>query len=222
MAEASGIGRTLSVNCGDDAERAHRAGQELGEVVAGDVLDDPAAPLDHVPLGRDEADADDLVAGPAGAEPPRPGGVGRVDPAERRPVGMGGVDQQPLTLLGQDRPQGREGHPGLDGDRHVGGRVVDQAVERPGVDGHARPARDAAVVERGAAALRVDGVALGRPARGRARGAGRRRRAGSPPGRIGRRRSGPPVGRSGIARFGQVEGSAGERRAAAACSGRRG
>ena len=64
-------------------------------------------------------------------------------------------------LLGQGRPQRRQGHPGLDGDRHVGGRVVDQAVDRPGVDGHARPGRDAAVVHRGAPAPRVDRTAPG-------------------------------------------------------------
>ena len=88
IAEASGNRPDLERELRDDAERPHRAGQELGEVVAGDVLDDPPAPLDDHAVGRDEADADDLVAGPARAEPPRAGRVGRVDPAQRRPVGM--------------------------------------------------------------------------------------------------------------------------------------
>ena len=51
-AEASGIGPDLQGQLGDDAERAQRAGQELGEVVAGDVLDDPPAPLDDAPRRR--------------------------------------------------------------------------------------------------------------------------------------------------------------------------
>ncbi len=61
-------------------------------------------------------------------------------------------------LLGQDGAEGREGHPGLDGDRHVGERVIDQPVEAAGAHDHARTARDAAVVERRAAPLRIDGV----------------------------------------------------------------
>ena len=94
-------------------------------------------PLTTRPVGGDEADADDLVARPARAEPPGAAGVGRVDPAERGAVGLRGVDQEPLALLGEDRPEGRQRDPGLDGDRHVGGRVVDDPVERPGVERHA-------------------------------------------------------------------------------------
>ena len=63
--------------------------------------------------------------------------VAKTPPSVAR-SGCGGVDQEPLALLGEDRPEGREGDPGLDGDRHVGGRVVDDPVERPGVDRDAR------------------------------------------------------------------------------------
>ena len=98
IAEASGKRPDLEGHLGDDAQRAHRAGQELGEVVAGDVLDDPSAPLDLDPLRGHEADADDLVARPAQAEPARAAGVGGEDASERGPIGLGDVDQQSLVL----------------------------------------------------------------------------------------------------------------------------
>ena len=141
----------------DDAERAQRAGQEPGEVVAGDVLDDPAAPLDERAVGRDEADAEDLVARPPGAEPPGAAGVGRED---RRPGWRGRAAGRRSGAAGSCSARTARSAasvmPGLDGDRHVGGRVVDDPVERPGVDRDAGVAGGAAVIERGAAPLRVD------------------------------------------------------------------
>ena len=114
--DGRGLGQRadLEGHLGDDPEGAHRAGQELGEVVARDVLDDPAAALDLDPLRRDEADADDLVARAAEAEPPRAAGVGGEDAAERRSIGLRDIDQQPLILLRQDRAERGRGDPGLD------------------------------------------------------------------------------------------------------------
>ena len=158
-----GDGADLQGQLGDDAQGAERAGQELGEVVAGDVLDDPPAPFDHRSLGVHEADADDLIARPPRPEPPRPARVRRIHAAQRRAVGLGGIDQQPLPFRGKDRTQGLQRDPRLDGDRHVGGRVVDHLVERPRVERDARRAGDAAVVERRAASLGIDGQPLGNP-----------------------------------------------------------
>ncbi len=73
--------------------------------------------------------------------------------------GWGAFDQHALMLLNQDRAEGRQRHTGLDGDGHIGERVIDQPVEAAGVHDHARPAGNAAVIDRRAAPLRVDGSA---------------------------------------------------------------
>ena len=104
------------------------------------------------------------------AEPPRATGVGREDPAERGAIGSGGVDGEPLPLLGKDRAQAREGHAGLDRDGHVGRRVVDHLVQGTRVDRDPRGARHAAVVEGGPPPLRIDREALRDPVRHGSRG----------------------------------------------------
>ena len=77
-------------------------------------------------------------------------------PPSGRQLGIGCVDQHALMLFGQDRPQGRQGHPRFDRDRHVGERIIDQPADARRVDGHARPARNAPVIERGPSTLRID------------------------------------------------------------------
>ncbi len=64
-------------------------------------------------------------------------------------------------LLAKDCSQARQGHSGLDCDRHIGGWVIDQPIDRRGVEDHSGRAGDTAVVDRGSAALRVDGVSGG-------------------------------------------------------------
>ena len=83
--------------------------------------------------------------GPAEAESPGTAGVGGEDPAQCRPVGLRGFEGEALALLGQEDSEPSEGDPGLDGDRHVGRRIVDDPVERSEVDRHAGPGREAPV-----------------------------------------------------------------------------
>ena len=62
---------------GDQAERAVGAGEQLAEVVAGDVLHDLAAGLGDGAVGPDHGDADEQVARRAVAEAQRACGAGR-------------------------------------------------------------------------------------------------------------------------------------------------
>ena len=74
----------LEGHLGEHAERAVRAGEELHQVVAGDVLHHPAAGLDDLAAAGDGADADQAVAGGAGLDAARTGEIGRGDRADRR------------------------------------------------------------------------------------------------------------------------------------------
>ena len=113
----------------DDAERAERTGEQLAEVVAGDVLHDAAAALERDAAAVDGVDADHVVAHRAVAEPARAGPVRGHDAAERGLGRAGHVDRQLLPLGGERG--GKVGHAdaGFDDDRHVARRVVDDAVE---------------------------------------------------------------------------------------------
>ena len=68
----------------DDAERAVRADEELGQVVAGHVLHDLAAAAHERAVGGDDRESDEEIAHGAVEMAPRAGGVGRDHAAERR------------------------------------------------------------------------------------------------------------------------------------------
>ena len=116
--------------------------------------------MTSIPSRGHEVDPDDLVAWPAQAKPARAAGVGGEDASKRRPVGLRDIDQQPLVLLGQNRVQRGRRDPGLHRDRHVGVRIVDDPAERPGVDRDSGAAGYSPIVERGGAALGIDGKAI--------------------------------------------------------------
>ena len=75
----------------------------------------------------------------------------------RGPVGLGNVDQEPLAVLVEDRPERGDSRPGLDGDGHVGVRVVDHPVQARDVDRRAGSTRGTAVVKGRPPTLGVDG-----------------------------------------------------------------
>jgi len=70
----------------DHPQRSQRADRELGQVVAGDVLDDPAAGARDAPVGQRELDSEQEVA--------------------RRPVA---VAQRPSVCAGEGAPDSRPG-----------------------------------------------------------------------------------------------------------------
>src|SRR5438876_12317916 len=90
----------------DHAERAERAGEELTEVVAGDVLDNPAATFERLTAAIDGADTDYVVAERTFAIAARAVPVRGDDAADCRAVGLRHVDRQALALLCQEIGQG--------------------------------------------------------------------------------------------------------------------
>jgi hypothetical protein len=106
------------VALGDDAERAQRAGEELGEVVACDVLDHLAAGLGYSPIREDYSYADDDVPDRPVAVAARPRGVRRDDAPDSRPHLWRVYAEH---LVGADEPllQVVQPHPGLDPDHLV-------------------------------------------------------------------------------------------------------
>ena len=109
----------------DDAERAERAGEQFAEIVAGDVFHDAAAAFERDAAAIDGVDADHVVAHRAVAEPARAGPVGGRDAAERGFGGAGDVDRQLLPFGGERGGEVGHADAGLDDDRHVARRVVD-------------------------------------------------------------------------------------------------
>src|SRR5215217_6139061 len=80
-----------------EAERAQRTCKELGEVVASHVLDDLTASLRHHPVRKHYLNAYYQVPHGPVAKSPGPGGVGRDNPAHRRPL-LRRVDAEHLLL----------------------------------------------------------------------------------------------------------------------------
>ncbi len=120
---------------GDDGEGAERADQQLAEVVAGDVLDDPAAGLGDHAVGTHHGDADEQVAGGAGGDAARPAGVG----GQRAPdagAGHGLVEREALAALGHGLLQVGEPRARLGDDDQVAGSVLEHLVERADVEQH--------------------------------------------------------------------------------------
>ena len=116
---------------------------ELGQVVAGHVLDNAAARFDLLSFVVDRAHAQHVVAQGPVAQAARPADVGRQRAADRRLFRPGHVDRQMLILAGQQSLQGRNGHAGLDGHGHVGGGIVDHGVEAADVESNAGFRRNA-------------------------------------------------------------------------------
>ncbi len=119
---------------GDDAEGAVRAGEELAQVVARDVLDHLAAGSGDGAVGEHDRDADEQVAGGAVAERARPGQRGGQGAADRRVLAERHVQGQLLPLAGEGRVQGRHRHPGLGAHDQVAGGVLQHLVHAAQVE----------------------------------------------------------------------------------------
>ena len=107
---------------GDDAERALRADQQRGEVIAGVVLGQPGQTLDRVAVGEDHLQSGDPGAGGAVAQRPRTAGVAGHDPADRARVASGEV--QPGVLAGAARGGLKRGQRGARTRGHLADREV--------------------------------------------------------------------------------------------------
>ena len=117
----------------DQPEPAARAGEELAEVVAGDVLHHLAARARDRAVGEHDGDADHEVAHRAEAMPQRPGEVARQAGSERRVARR--VEREHLPVPGRAAPaaptaaspprRSRSGRPA-----RARGRRLSAAVER--------------------------------------------------------------------------------------------
>ena len=125
---SSGRGFSLSVTCVMMPSVPSAADVQLAQVVAGHVLDDPAARLDLLPLVVDDADADDVVA-----EACRSRSRGPLALAARAPPRVARsarhVDGQRAGSRRRAMLAGARGDAGLDRDGHVAGGVVDDLVQ---------------------------------------------------------------------------------------------
>ena len=84
MRDAAGTGVELERRADDRSEAAKRAGHQLRQVVAGDVLHDLAAGAGEGAVGRRDLHADDEVARRAVTMTQRPAVVGGEEAADGR------------------------------------------------------------------------------------------------------------------------------------------
>ena len=91
-----GLGRRqhLEGDVGEHGQRAPRAGHHLGQVVAGDVLDDAAARLERLAAAGNGMDAEDVVARRARLQPARAGEVGGEHAADGAPARLAAEKRQ--------------------------------------------------------------------------------------------------------------------------------
>ena len=128
----------------DDAERAERADQELGDVVAGHRLDHlGAAPGGHA-VGLDEAHAEQQIAHGAVAQSERTAGRGGADAAERAPRPSGRIQRQRLPSRGERGRQRAGRHARLHRHGQVVRAVLQHRVQAREIEHHVDAIRRAA------------------------------------------------------------------------------
>ncbi len=135
---------------GDDAERALRADEEPGQVVAGGRLARPAAGPQHLAVGGDHGQAQHVLAHGAVAHGVGAAGARRRHAAQR---GVGaGVDREEQAGVAQMGVQRLARHAGLDPAVEIGGVDLEHPVEPREVDRDAALERGDVALERGAGA----------------------------------------------------------------------
>ena len=206
----------LQRHLGDHAQRALRADEQPGQVVAGRGFARPAAGADDAAVGQHHGQPQHVVAHGAVAHRIGAGGAGRRHAAQ---AGVGaGVDREEQAGVAQMLVQLLARHPGLDRAVEVLGRDPGHPVHLRQVDGDAAAQRRDAAFQRGAGAVGHDrhlvrgadpqhrrhllgrvregdrvgrhGRVPGSPRARAARAPRRRSRSGRPAGRAGRRRRG--------------------------------
>jgi len=141
---------------GDEPQGPQRAHHQLREVESGDVLHHLAAASSLGAVGAHDGDADDQIPDAAVPGAPRPEGVGRHQPPERRPGGPGGVQGQHLSGTGEHRLERGQPHPRLDGHDLIQWRVLDDSLQALGAEHHLHPGRGRAERQLGAPAEEDD------------------------------------------------------------------
>jgi hypothetical protein len=141
----------------DHPERAEGADEELGQVIARHVLDHLAPALDGGAARGDHGDADEQVtAGPVEMAT-RPRGVARQHAAQRGPVGLGGIQGEPLSPLAQLALERAHGDARLHRGREIAGLVLEETVHPLQHEDNPEPGRRRADAHLRAAAPRDAG-----------------------------------------------------------------
>ena len=102
------------------------ADDEPGQVVAGDVLDDPAAPVHHGAIGQPHSDAQKQVAGRSVPVRTGAGHRSREGGGDASPLGVRRVEGQHLAVRGQPPPQLAQRDGAVDDGGQIAGLVLDQ------------------------------------------------------------------------------------------------
>ena len=89
----------LEGEIGEGAEGAERAGHQFADIVAGDVLDHPAAGLEGLAAAADRVQPQQVVAGRARLDPPRTGQVASEDAADGRLPGLAAEERAEIGWL---------------------------------------------------------------------------------------------------------------------------
>ena len=142
----------LQRELGNDAERAFRADQETGEIVAGGGLACPAAGGDHAAVGKDRGEAEHGIAHGAVAHGVGAGGARRRHAAEAR-IGAG-IDREEETEIAQVIVEGFAGDAGLHHAIEVSLMHGKDAVHAGEIEREAAVRRVEVTFERGAGAER--------------------------------------------------------------------
>ena len=147
------------VGLGDDAEGPQGAGEQLGEVVAGHVLDDLAAGLRHRAVGEHHFDADDQISHRTVPETPRTRGVRRHDAPDGCAL-FRGVYAQHLVRPGEALLQVLQLQAGLGAYDLISRNVLDDPVHARGAEDEIHLSRRIPEAHLRTAAARRDGEPL--------------------------------------------------------------
>ena len=157
----------------DDAERALRARQERGEVVAGHALHGAVPGAQQPPVGEHDREPEHRLAGHAVLRAQQAAGVRRDVAADRRDRAARGVGREPEAERGERVVEVAVQHARLDDGELVGLGDLEDAVHARDVEHDRAGARDGAAGEAGARSARHDracrwrGRCASRPARRR-------------------------------------------------------
>src|SRR5690242_5633008 len=141
----------------DDAESAKGTGSELGEIVAGDILDDFAAAGGERAVRKSDGDTDDEVAKGAETETKCAAVISREDAADGGFFGPKRIERETLAVLGESLLQSLNEAAGFDGDGEIGPNVFEDFVEARGREDEIGARGRIAPSEFAAAAARDDG-----------------------------------------------------------------
>ena len=157
--QAVGVGARTELHrrLRDHAERAERADEELRQIVARHVLHDLAAAAHDGAVGHHHREADEEVAGGAVEMSARARGVAREDAADRRPVGPGRVEREPLSALAELALERAEGTARLHRRGEIARLVLDEPAHALHPQHEAEAIRRPADAELGAPARRSHG-----------------------------------------------------------------